>query len=385
MDFASTTPVDKKVQKIMRQFLSKDFYNPSAIYRSGEKIKDVIEYYRIKIAKDLQVKSSEIFFTNGGTESNNIAVLGVFRKFKNLKPHIITTAVEHPAVLDAVKQIEKEGGEITVLNVDENGRVSVEDIKNSLKDNTVLVSVVYSTNEIGTIMPISKISREILKYKESIGRKKTEYPYFHTDASQAGLLLDLNINGLKVDMMSLDGSKIYGPKGSGCLIKRHYVEIEPIFFGGGQEHGIRPGTENVSAIVGFSEALLDTFKRKESDNLKFKILQDYFLNELKLKIPEAEINGSLKFRISNNINVCVPELNSEFAVIQMDEKGVNCTAMTACKALRGAGQSYAIEALGKKKCAGSSLRFTFGRMTTKSDIDKTIKVLKEVVDFQLKR
>jgi len=380
MDFASTTPVDKKVFKKMKKFFSDDFFNPSSIYLNGKEIKELIEKYRSLISKKIQVKPTEIIFTNGGTESINMAILGLAKTHK--KPHFISTVVEHPAVMQTLGEVQKMGGEVTFLKVNEEGLISLDDFKNSLKENTVLVSVVYATSETGTIEPIRKMGVEIQKFKEKEKRSSEEFPYFHTDASQAGLTLDLNVDKLKVDMMTLDGSKIYGPKSTGCLIKKRYVELEPIIFGGGQEQNIRPGTENVPGIVGFCEALLLTFSQKEKDKKHFEELQKYFLEKIQNEIPEAKINGSIKNRISNNVNICIKNLNSEFAVIMMDEKGINCSAGTACKSMKGTGHSYAIEALGEKECAKSSIRFSFGRKTTKKDIDKAIKALRETVDFQ---
>jgi cysteine desulfurase len=383
LDFASTTPVDKKAYKKMKPFLVDYFYNPSSIYSSAKNIKNIIEEYKTKIAKKLQIKSSEIIFTNGGTESINIAILGIAKK--NPNSHMISLKTEHPAVLQSLKEAERLGVKVDLLDVNNEGFVSLENLKSALKENTSLVTISYAANETGTIQPISKISREILKYKEKLGRSSDAFPFFHTDASQAGLLLDLNINGLKVDMMTLDGSKIYGPKASGCLIKKNYVELSSILFGGGQEQGLRPGTENVSNIVGFSESLLESFKLKEKDCKKFESLQKYMLEKITKEIPEAKVNGSLKNRMPNNLNFCVKGLNSEFAVIMMDELGVNCSAMTACKSLKGSGQSYAIEAFGEKGCAGSSIRFSFGRTTKRKDIDKAVKALRRVVDFQLSK
>lgn len=379
LDFAATTPVDKKVLKKMLKFFNKNFFNPSSIYLNGKEIKEIIDSYREKIAKKLQIKSTEIIFTNGGTESINIAILGIAKK----GGHIISTKIEHPAVLETLKEAERLGCEITFLSVDEEGLISIEDLKKNLKEETKLVTISYASNETGTIQQIRNVGVEIKKFKEKIKRSENDSPYFHSDASQAGLTLDINVDKLKVDMMTLDGSKIYGPKATGCLIKKRYVELQPIIFGGGQEQGIRPGTENVSGIIGFCEALILTFERKEKDRKHFENLQKYFYEKIRKEIPEAQINGSIKNRLSNNINICIPKINSEFAVINMDEIGINCSPMTACKSMKGNGQSYAIEALGKKECAGSSIRFSFGRETKKGDIDKAVKVLREVIDFQL--
>jgi cysteine desulfurase len=365
LDYASTTPIDKRVWKEMEPYLSSDFYNPSSIYLSAKNVKEKIEEMRTKIAKGLQVKPTEVIFTNGGTESINVAILGVAKQYE--KPHVIATVVEHPAVLDTLEEVKRLGGEVTLLSVNEDGLVSAEELKKELKENTVLVTVGYAMNEFGVVQPIRKLGVEIKKYKESLKRSEDSFPYFHTDASQAGLTLDLNVDKLKVDLMTLDGSKIYGPKATGCLIRKRYVELAPMMFGGGQEQGIRPGTENVSGIIGFCKSLLITFKKREKDCDHFRKLQDYMLKKIEKEIPEAQVNGpnpstSLRAsRLLNNVNVCVPGINSEFAVIMMDELGINCSPMTACKALRGNAQSYAIEALGKKECAGSSIRFSFGR------------------------
>lgn len=394
LDFAGTTPLDLQVSKKMQKFASFDFFNPSSIYFEAKKIKEILETYRKNIAQKLQVKPSEIIFTNGGTESINMAILGLVRKLeirnskseirnsKHKKVHFISTKIEHPAVLESLKEAERLGVDVTLLDVDEEGLISLEDLRDALREETKLVSICYATSEFGSIQNISKISREIYKYKEKINRNAEDFPYFHTDASQAGLTLDLNVDRLGVDMMTLDGSKIYGPKATGCLIKKRYVDISPIMFGGGQEQGIRPGTENVSGIVGFCEALLFTFERKEKDKKHFDNIQKYMLDKIAKEIPEAEINGSLKSRLLNNVNICIKGINSEFAVIMMDELGINCSPMTACKSMKGDGRSYAIEALRKPQCAGSSIRFSFGRETTKKDIDKAIKALRRTIDFQ---
>lgn len=379
LDFASTTPVDKNVLKQMLKFQSENFFNPSSIYFEAKKVKEKLEEYRTKIAKKLQVKNTEIIFTNGGTESINIAILGIAKK----GGHIISTKTEHPAVLENLKEAERLGCEVTLLNVNEEGLISIQDLKSNLKEDTKLVTISYANTETGVIQPIRKIAVEIQKYKEALEIDSDSFPYFHTDASQAGLTLDLNVDKLKVDMMTLDGSKIYGPKATGCLIKKRYVELDPIIFGGGQEQGIRPGTENVSGIIGFCEALILTFDKKEKDKRHFEKLQIYMKSKIEKEIPEADFNGSLKNRLLNNLNICIPKINSEFAVIAMDENGINCSAMTACKSMRGNGQSYTIEALGKKDCAGSSIRFSFGRETTKKEIDKAVKVLRQAINFQL--
>jgi cysteine desulfurase len=388
LDFAGTTPVDKKVFNKMKKFFCNDFYNPSSIYFDAKKVKEVIENYRKQIAQKLQIKSDEIIFTNGGTESINMAIIGVvkqaiFDERKNI--NIISTKIEHPAVLESLEETKREGSEVVLLDVNKNGLINIEEFVKKLNQDTKLVTIGYVNSELGIIQNISRIGREILKFKSKIGRDLKDFPYFHVDASQAGLTLDLNVDRLKVDLMTLDGSKIYGPKGTGCLIKKDYVKIYPMFFGGGQEFGLRAGTENVSGIVGFCEALLRTFERKEMDNEHFLKLQNYMIEKLRKEIPEAKINGNIEDRIKNNINICINGINSEFAVIMMDEYGINCSAMTACKSMKGDGRSYVIDAVSGSSCAGSSIRFSFGRETKKNDIDKSIKYLREAIDFQLQK
>ncbi|MFT5180109.1 MAG: cysteine desulfurase, partial [Candidatus Paceibacteria bacterium] len=251
----------------------------------------------------------------------------------------------------------------------EEGLVDINQLENSLKENTVLVSIMYANNEIGTVQPIGKIGRIVKKFK---GMK--EYPYFHTDASQAPNYLDCVVDRLGVDLMTLDGSKIYGPKGVGCLYKKHNVDISSIIIGGGQEKGLRAGTENVAGIVGFAKALEIAGKLREKESARLKELQKYFFDN-----TDYEVNGSMEHRLPNNINICVKGLDAEFEVIKLDEKGVACSFMTACKNLEDDSDSYVITALGKKECAGSSLRFSMGRGTTKDEIKEVINILSKSV------
>lgn len=385
IDYASTTPTDKRVVKEMLPFFSKNFHNASALYKEGISARNVIDEARKKISKIVQSKPTEIIFTGSGTESDNLGIVGVAREiFKNIKkeninfkPHIITTNIEHVAVLESFRQLEKEGFEVTYLSVDEKGLVKDSDVENVLRPETILVSIMFANNEIGTILPIRQIGVVLDKYKKSENRIKTDYPYLHTDASQAANYLDINIDRLNADLMTLDGSKIYGPKGIGCLIIKSYVPIQPILYGGGHEFGMRPGTENVPLIVGFAKALEITQKMKEKEFIRLEKMQKYFLEILNLAIPEATLNGDLENRLPNNINICIPNINSEFAVIQLDETGIACAATTACKNLSSGGSSYVIQAL-RQNCEKSSLRFTFGRNTTRNEIKKVVVCLKKI-------
>ncbi|NCS98562.1 cysteine desulfurase [Candidatus Parcubacteria bacterium] len=386
LDYASTTPVDKKVFNKMKKFFCAEFANAQSIHTEGVKNKKVLNESRERVARLLQVKEKEIIFTAGGTESINLALAGfakkVLRDFKEKdlkeKPHIITTNIEHVAVLETLKSLEENGFEVTYLKVDENGFVKSQQVQKSLKSSTVLVTVMLANNEIGTIFPIRDISRVIHKFKKENKIDKNNYPYLHTDASQAPNYLDVNINRLGVDMMSLDGSKIYGPKGIGCLVRKNYVEIEPIIYGGHQEFGLRAGTENLPLIYGFSIALEKTLEISNSEKDRLSKLQKYFINEIQNNFSNASVNGSIKDRLPNNVNICFRGINAEFAVIQLDQLGISCAAMTACRNMTEVSSSYVTSAI-DSKCGASSLRFSMGRSTSKKDIDKLLKALSKII------
>lgn len=396
LDYASTTPVDDLVLKEMIKFHNKKFHNPSSLYREGLSVADDLEKARLKVARITQSKPDEVIFTGSGTESDNLGIIGtvnsIIKKInldgenKNFRPHIITTNIEHVAVLESIKFLESEGIDVTYLEVNEKGLIFDKDVYKALRKETVLVSIMLANNEIGTIMPIRPISVQIDKYKNEINRKKHDYPYLHTDASQAPNYLDVNVDKLGVDLMTLDGSKIYGPKGVGCLIVKNFVPIEPILHGGGQENKIRPGTENMAGIFGFAKALEIADELRETESIRIEKLRDYFWEKIKEKIPKSILNGDYKKRIPNNLNICIPGINSEFVVIQLDEEGISCAAATACKNLSGDMGSYVVDSLYKKttnnshRCGSSSLRFTLGRNTKKSDIDFAISKLTKIIN-----
>jgi cysteine desulfurase len=382
LDYASTTPLDSGVLKAMLPYLQRDFGNPSAIYTEGLIAKQAVMESRKKIATVLNVKPEEVIFTASGTEADNLAIRGVFDAWKkefNLAgqaPHIITTTIEHPGILEVCNYIEKEGGEVTYVPVEENGIVDPHKIKAALKHNTILVSIIYASNEIGTIQPLREISRIIQEVKNG-----KAYPYFHTDASQAGNYLDLSFQKLGVDLMTIDASKLYGPKGVGALIAKKYVTLKPIIFGGGQEKGLRSGTEHVANIVGCAEALVKAHKLKEKESKRLKVLQDYFIQNVIKIIPGVSINGDTDRRLPNNVNFCVPGLDAEFAVIKFDKEGIACSSASSCLNLSEESYSYVVSALGKrgKDCRGSSLRFTMGRGTSKQDINLTLTAIKSIL------
>lgn len=388
LDYASTTPLDKKVLKKMKPFLSDIYFNPSSIHKGGVLAKKAVQEARDKIARILSVRSQDVYFVGSGTESVNLALLGVVRKamkeMKGEKPHLIITEIEHPAVIEAARRLEIEGAELTVLPVLKSGLISPQSVRAALKPNTVLVSIMFANNEIGTILPISKISKEIHEYKNKLGRDKFAYPYFHTDASQAVNYFSVQIEKLGVDLMTIDAGKFYGPKGIGVLYKKHSVEIEPIIFGGSQESGLRAGTENVAGIVGCAEAFVTAQKKREKESNRLLKLQLYFIEEVLKVFPNATLNGDLRNRLPNNVNFCFPDSNAEFLVLAFDAQNILVSSTTACKSLGDNSYSYVIEAIGKPDCAGSSIRFSFGKFTTKTELKKVVKVLSKLkLDFKL--
>ena len=389
--------------------------NSSSIHEFGLLAKKKLEQARRDVAGVLSARSEEIIFTSGGTESNNLAIQGVVlasqmqknfaalpasgrghgQNFSASAPHIITTNIEHPSVLDTYKLLEKRKlAEISIVPVESNGLVDPKKIRKMLKKNTVLVSVMYVNNEIGTIQPIKAIAQEVRHYR----KENTLNIFFHTDAVQAVNYLDLNVEKLGVDMLSLSGSKIEGAGRIGVLFKKNYVPFSNIFGGGDQEMGLRPGTENLPEILKFSSALIETQKIKDKEVKRLTKLRDYFFASLlkifsrydlplrggslaDKKFQEAAllINGDLENRLPNNINITLPRIPSDLLVIELSARGIMASSKSACKSSRAEG-SYVIEALRPKSNPEiGGLRFSMGRNTKKSDIAYTIKSLTQIL------
>lgn len=398
LDYASTTPVDSTVFKKMKPYFTDDFFNPSSIYSEGVRVRNIVEDARKKVSTLLRAHADEIIFTGSGTESNNMSMLGIVRAFqvlqkkekgkekedKNIQPHIIVSSIEHPSVLEICKQLEKEDVEVSYVLPNKHGIISATSIAELLKENTVLVSIILANNEIGVIQPIKEIVKSVRQYRKKMGRAiSTElaYPYIHTDASQAANYIDIDVQKNGIDLMVLDGSKIYGPKGIGMLYVKRGVEMKPIMFGGSQEHNRRAGTEHVSNIIGFTEALHLTRALSEKESARLIVLRDYFISKL-LTFPNTTLNGSHSKgtnleRLPNNINICFLGEDAEYLVFYLDARGVLCSSVTSCKSTTEDSSSYVVESLGKDNCATSSLRFSLGRQTTKKDLDKTLTILKE--------
>lgn len=385
LDYASTTPLDKQVFKAMLPYMRTYFGNPSAVYKEGVATKNVVKAARQSIATLLAIRPEEIIFTASGTESDNLALRGVVEMWKKeFVPHIVTTTIEHPGILEVCKALEKQGCEVTYVPVEKNGIVDPQKIKAALKSTTVLVTVMYANNEIGTIQPLKEISKLIQEYKKSREGEATVFPYFHTDASQAANYLDLSFQKLGVDMMTLDASKIYGPKGVGVLAAKRHVSLHPIILGGGQEKGLRAGTENVPGIIGCATALVRAEQMREKETLRLKKLQDYFIENVIKLYPDVIINGDRYNRLPNNVNICKPGLDSEFAVIKLDYEGIACSSASSCLNLSEESYSYVVAALGDEgnTCKSSSLRFTFGRKTTLREIKLTLNKIRSILITQ---
>lgn len=396
LDHAAATPVSEEVMKTMKPYFSRDFGNPGSIHNEGIVPAKALEAVRKETAKVLGARSNEIIFTSGGTEANNLAVLGVANFFKRVsngkKLHIITTKIEHHSVLKPFKFLENSGFEVTYLNVSKKGIINLDELKKSIKENTVLVSVMYANNEIGTIQPIREIAKIIKDAK-----KDRVYPIFHTDACQAPGALSLQVSNLGIDLMTLSGAKIYGPKGAGALYIRTGTPIDPIIFGGEQENGMRSGTQDIPAIVGFAKAftLAEEKKKKESERLtKFR---DYFIEKIKKEITwrlslqveaqppsnlkgACELNGDQKLRLPNNVNFYFPKISGEQLVIELDVKGISASTGSACSSRAEAPSHVLLALYGSEERAESSVRFTLGGSTSKSEIDRTVKILKEIIE-----
>lgn len=369
LDNASTTFVDSRVRAVMESYFSDRFGNPSSLNSIGRIAKDSIEKARDSVARVLNAFPNEIIFTSSGTESINLAIKGVARANKDNGNHIITSKAEHHAVLETCKYLEKEGFKITYLDVDGYGKIDPQEVKEAITKNTILISIMYANNEIGTINNISEIGK-IAKENNVL---------FHTDACQATGFLDLDVNKLNVDLMTLNGSKIYAPKGVGVLFVREGIKIEPIIHGGGQEFGLRSGTENVPAIIGFAKALEIAQQERDFETKRLTALRNKLINGL-LEVPNAILNGHPTDRLPNNINISLLDVESEVTLSYLDELGIYASSGSACTSKK-IEPSHVIIAIGMpKNAAYGTIRFTLGKVTLEEDIDYVIESFKKVVN-----
>ncbi len=367
LDNAASTVIHNEVFQEMIPFLKEQYGNPSSIHHSGRMASRAIQKARKQIANLISANPEEILFTSGGTESNNIALFGITHTNKG--KHIITSSIEHDAVLEPCKKLEKEGFDVTYLPVSGDGLINPEDVKKSITKNTCLVSIMFANNEVGTVQPIGEIAK--LCSEKRI--------FFHTDAIQAIGKLEINVKELRLDMLSISSHKINGPKGVGALYIKSGTKIEPYIFGGGQENGLRSGTENVASVVGFGKACELAKENLEKNILHFKNLRDVLVSKVMKEIPYVSINGHPEKRIPNNAHFTFLGVNGEDLIIKLDEEGIAASTGSACS-VRTQKESHVLRAMGflHEQIAGS-LRLTVGSMNTISEIENTITVLKRVV------
>lgn len=367
LDYAAATPLDATVLTAMQPYLTNEFGNPSSIHTRGRAARQAVESARQQIANTLACTPDEIIFTASGTESALLAIHGVALADSH-KRHIITSQIEHPAVLTACEMLGGQGFEITYLPVDPFGIVAPASLANALRDDTALVSVMYANNEIGTVQDITELA--------AIARHRC-VP-FHTDACQAAGSLPLQVGDLGVDMITLNGSKIYGPKGVGILYKRSGVDIIPMMPGGGQEQGFRGGTENVPAIVGMAKALQIAEHNRLTESARLTELRDAFIAQLK-SIPGIQLTGHPTQRLPNNIHITVGGYDGQTLVALLDQQGIMCSSSSAC-ASASPEPSHVLLALGLDyEQSFQGVRFSLGRQTTHADINYTLKTIKGII------
>lgn len=384
-DHAAATPLLPEAFLAMKPYLTTSFANPSALYRNAVHVREAIDQARAAVAHHLQTQPDAIIFTSGGTESCATAILGVVRRAKQhgiSAPHIITTAIEHHAVLASVAMAEKEGATVTLIPVNKEGSISLADISNALTPQTVLVSVMYVNNEIGTIAPIADIGRAILKYRKGT---QSVYPYFHTDACQAAGTLPLEVEKSHVDLLSLNGSKVYGPKGTGILYIRRGVRIGPLIPGGGQEFSMRSGTENVAGIIGFATAFTFVRQKQEKERRRLIALREYMVKELKTMFPDVIFNGpsNAVLQSPQHLSVTFPGIEAESLIMYLDAKGIALSSGAACAAGSEEG-SHVLRACGKTEThIQSTVRFSLGLNTTKKEITLLMRALRDTLPMLL--
>ena len=371
LDNASTTRMQDDVVNKMINFYTEDFYNPSSIYSSSQRIRTKVEECRALIATTLNAKNNEIFFTSCGSESDNWALKGIALAYASKGKHIITSKIEHHAVLNSAKVLEKNGFDVTYLDVDENGIVDIEALEKNIRKDTILVSIMYANNEIGVIEPISQIG--------SICKKHNII--FHTDAVQAYAHVNIDVNKENIDLLSASGHKFGGPKGIGFLYKRSNINIPSVIEGGSQEMNKRAGTENVAGIIGMSEAAKKAFENIDNTTKYEKELRDYSINRILTEIPYCRLNGDKYSRLSNNINISFNFIEGESLLLLLNKYGICASTGSACTS-NSLEPSHVLLAIGlPHEIAHGSLRLTLSSQTTKEEMDFVIDKIKDSVNI----
>ena len=368
-DHAATTAVKEEVLKEMLPYFSVEYGNASSLYSLGRTSKRAVEEARKRVAKAINAKPKEIYFTSCGSEADNLALKGIAYQYKNKGKHIITSKIEHPAILETCKTLEKQGYEITYLNVDENGFISLSELEFSIRTDTILISIMFANNEIGTIQPIEQIGQIAKKHNV----------LFHTDSVQAVGNVKIDVETMNIDLLSMSAHKFYGPKGVGALYVREGVEFERIQDGGHQEKNKRAGTENVAGIVGLGKAIELANENLEKYEKKLTELRDYYFSQVEEKIPNYKINGDKEKRLPGNANVSFEGIHGEELLLKLDEKGICASAGSACSSGTPS-PSHVLLAIGlKPQIAYGALRITLGEENTKEDIDFLVEQLAEII------
>ena len=369
VDHSATTPVKPEVLDAMIPYFTQNFGNASTVYAEGREAKKAVSLAREQVAKAIGADVKEIYFTGSGTEADNWAIRGVAKANKAKGNHIITSAVEHHAVLHTCQDLEKEGFEVTYLPVDEFGMVSAEDVKNAIKDTTILVTIMMANNEIGTIMPIEEIGKVA----------KDAGVIFHTDAVQAIGMIDIDVNKMNIDLLSMTGHKFYGPKGSGALFVRQGVKVAPFITGGAQERSKRAGTENVASIVGLGKAIELATADIEGHTAKLREMRDRLIDRILEEIPYTRLNGHRTQRLASNSNISFEFIEGESLLLMLDMQGISASSGSACTS-GSLDPSHVLLAIGlKHEIAHGSLRVSFGDSNTMDDVDRIVDSLKTIV------
>ena len=369
LDHAATTPVDKTVLEKMLPYFYLSYGNPSSMYTIGRKNKRAIEEAREIVAREINVSQKEIYFTSCGSESDNLALKGIAYANKNKGTHIITSKIEHPAILNTCETLKRQGFDITYLNVDSKGFVRLDELENTIREDTILISIMFANNEIGTIQPISQIAK--IAQKNNI--------LFHTDAVQAVGNIEIYVKEQGIDLLSMSAHKFYGPKGVGALYVRNGINFERIQDGGHQEKGKRSGTENVAGIVGLAEALRLANKDMVKNNQKIIDNRNYLIKKMKEKMQGIQINGDIENRLPGNISITFPEYDGQELLFKLDEYGICASAGSACSTGESS-PSHVLTAIGLTPDKEfRTLRFSLGKENTKQEIDYVINILKKIV------
>ncbi len=369
-DHAATTPVKEEVLKEMLPYFNIEFGNPSSMYTIGRRAKRALEEARTRVARAIGSKNKEIYFTSGGSESDNIAIKGVAFANREKGNHIITTKIEHPAILNTCKTLEKQGFTVTYLNVDKDGLINLRELEESITNKTILISIMFANNEIGTIEPIEQIGKIA----------EANNVLFHTDSVQAIGNVKIDVNKMNIDLLSMSSHKFYGPKGVGALYIREGVKCNKLQDGGHQEREIRAGTENVAGIVGMGKAIEIAYRDFDKYNEKLTNLRNYYISEVENKIPNIKVNGSMKYRLPGNANISFEGVEGEAILLNLDMEGICASSGSACSTGQST-PSHVLLAMGvPSDLAYGALRVTFGDENRIEDVDYLIEKLSKTIE-----